>query len=290
MILIFGNIYSNINTFIDNELISGAQNTATQDSMQEISGSSALQAISAARAGGRVSIIGTVGNDLFGRNCLDIFRKEGINSSSIAKSKTGTGLEFSFSDPDNKATSIISYGANLHTHAEQIPEINLNERTLLMLSSDSDVQVINILLERAKARESRSILCLDNNNKLDASIYSSADIIVSNENIINCNSTGYIVEAINNGVYGAKLHNKEGNINNYESTPNEKIIDTKACFEVFCGFFASAIQAGLPIRRAITLASKAAQKTSEKIGIYDSIPYLGYVQDLEKEKARNINS
>ena len=288
MILIFGNIYSNINTFIDSELISGAQNTATQDSMQGISGSSVIQAISAARSGGRISMIGTVGNDLFGKNCLEIFRKEGINSASIAKSNTGTGLEFSFSDPNNVATSIVSYGANLHTHAEQIPEINLNERTLLMLSGDSDVQVINILLERAKARKSRSILCL--NNKPDASIYSSADIIISNENLVSHNSTGYIVETINNGVYGAKLYNKEGNIHNYESIPNEEIIDTKACFDVFCGFFASAIQAGLPIRRAITLASKAAQKTSEKIGIYDSIPYLGYVQDLKKEKTQNINS
>src|SRR5438046_886664 len=52
-------------------------------------GKGANQAVAAARSGGEVTFITKVGDDMFGREAIQLFEKEGINTSHI------------FSDPDN---------------------------------------------------------------------------------------------------------------------------------------------------------------------------------------------
>ncbi len=285
MIFIFGKIYSNINTVLDKKLTAGENNVTEQDSIHQISGSGAIQAISAARAGAKISLIGTVGNDIFGKNCLEILRKEGVNTSSIAKSDIGTGLEFSLSSPDNKTTYVTSDGANKQTHIGQIPKTRFNERALLMLSGNIDTNIIHKLLNNAKERNSSSILCLTNNNNIPLQTLSLANIIItSKQHIMHQNLDNYMVELIEYGVLGAKLYKNNSNICTYTPSQNTDFINenAKSCFDVFCGFFASSIQAGLPIKRSIILASKAAQKASEKSGAYDAIPYIDYIQDLER--------
>ncbi len=285
MILIFGKIYSNINAVLDNKLLAGKKNITEQNSMHDISGASAIHAISAARAGSRVSMIGTVGNDLFGKHCLEIFRRDGINCSGIAKSNTGTGIAFSFTDPSNETTYVTSIGANIHSHSGQIDKNSINNRCLLILSNDIGEQEIRTLLNLSKERNARSVLCFssDIDIEIDKDIYSLADIIITDKIMVEHNYN-YIVKTKNLGINGATLLDKKGNIYGYSPNYESNILDASSCFDIFCGFFASAIQAGIPIKRAIAFATKAAQKSSETRGGYNSVPYLGYIQNIEEEK------
>lgn len=282
MILVFGIISTQIQTNLDAPVHLGGQTIAAQDSVLGISGSSTVQAISAARGGAKVSLIGTVGNDVFGKHCLDTLRREGINTSGIGKNKTNTGLEISLKSSNNKTTKIVSRGANQHSHAGQIPEMHINERSLLLLSDDTDESTLLNLLNRTREKSGRSILCLNHAQKISNDTLTRADIIIADEKIIVQNADNYTVITKNSGISGASAYFDQEEKCNYDLKDVANTKDTNGCFDVFCGFFAACIQAGLPIKRAISFASKAALTASQKNGIYDSIPYLGHIEDIDK--------
>ncbi len=295
MILVFGHINTHIHAGLQTPLTPDSLNITACDSLFDISGSSTIQAVSAARGGAKVSLIGTVGNDIFGTHCIETLRKEGINTSGIGKSETDSGLEISLNHPDNAAMTVTSLGANKHTHAGQIPQIHLNERSLLLLSGDIDHDILLTLLERAKAQNARTMLCLQDQTDIDINTLSRADIVVTTENSAllhqKTKSENTIVITRNLGVGGAAVHGENGQDVHYEQANDaHSLVDTHGCFDVFCGFFAACVQAGLPIERSIAFASKAALAAAQKSGIYTSVPYLGYVEDMLAQDAKTATA
>ena len=285
MILVFGNINAHIYAGLDAPLKAREGNFSSQNHALELSGTSAIHAVSAARGGAKVALVATVGNDIFGKHCLETLRKEGINTSGIGQNKEDTGIEISLNEPNNDRTVIISEGANKHTHAMQIPDIHMSERSLLLLSDDTNEVSIQSLLNHAQKRNTRSVLCLSDNNKLSADTLLLADIIIANEKTVRKPKNDHVVITKNQGIDGAAAYSKKGNQYGYEFPEPIQAQDMNACYEVFCGFFAACIQAGIAIDRAIELASKASRATSQKQGLYKSIPYLGYIGDIENKSA-----
>ena len=290
MILAFGTINAHVQTYLDEKLALEAT-TQAQNSMLGISGNSAVQAISAARCGAKVSLIGTIGNDVYAEYCLDLLRKEGINTSGIAKSDTDTGLEISLVNPNRKITTTVSTGANQHNNAEQIPDIHLNERSLLLITDHTDEGTLLSLLHRIRKRDGKSILCINRTRKISPDTLSHADIIIMDENNTRdiSNKGIYALITKNSGVDGASLYTDNNQEYDYSSEDSTDVNDINGCFDVFCGFFAACIQAGLPIKRSITFACKASLTASQTNGIYNAIPYLGHIEDIDDKNAKIQN-
>lgn len=102
--------------------------TLTSSSMLTcFGGKGANQAVAAARAGGRVAMIGCVGVDDFGTRYIEALKTEGIDTSGISRSETPTGSAFIAVDEAGENSIIVNPGANhaitvadIEKHAESI--------------------------------------------------------------------------------------------------------------------------------------------------------------------------
>jgi len=76
-------------------------------------GKGANQAVAAARLGARVSMVGCVGDDLFGRQLLDGLRDEGIETTAVrVDGGAPTGVALITVDPSGHNTIVVAPGAN----------------------------------------------------------------------------------------------------------------------------------------------------------------------------------
>jgi ribokinase len=87
--------------------------TLTSSSMLTcFGGKGANQAVAAARAGGRVAMIGCVGVDDFGTRYIEALKAEGIDTSGVLRSETPTGSAFIAVDDAGENSIIVNPGAN----------------------------------------------------------------------------------------------------------------------------------------------------------------------------------
>ena len=95
--------------------------TLTSSSMLTcFGGKGANQAVAAARAGGRVAMIGCVGVDDFGSRYIEALKAEGIDTSGVLRSETPTGSAFIAVDDAGENSIIVNPGAN---HAITVADI-----------------------------------------------------------------------------------------------------------------------------------------------------------------------
>ncbi|PCK00388.1 MAG: hypothetical protein COA45_00995 [Zetaproteobacteria bacterium] len=256
-------------------------------------GNATNQAICAARSGAKVALIGTIGTDIFGKKILSTLRREGINTSGIAKSEIPTGIIHSIIDNKNQKAIISSAGANQEISPDQIPTNMLNERALILLQHDVSIDINTEVLKRARAQKAQSILCLSHESNIDGSMFDNLDIAIIAEEILPylCDKLSIPLEnfsaslakkknihciiAKNSGLSGAYATSK--NSKHYEQgiTDNTFSVNHTETFNSFCGTFTACIQAGLNLPRAMQYATSAASLTSQS----DTFPYLGDIEE-----------
>lgn len=282
MILVYGNINISINMQVSSPIEAGKANTAEQNSTIDIAGHAPLKAISAARCGAKVALISTIGEDLLGKYCLNLLRKDGVQTSRIIKVDTQTGVSISLSD-NTKITT-----ATYDNIKEIYSDNHINERSLVMLSGSehNNDHMVN-LLKKVKDKNAKSMICISSDNPVSPETLELVDIVVVDESVKNSHpqieelSDIYLISTKDFGASGSSANDKRGESHSSEDIDlNDSITDINGCFEVFCGFIAACIQSGLPLNRALTLASKAAHHAGQTDGAYAAIPHLGYLEDI----------
>lgn len=95
-------------------------------------GKGANQAVAASRLGSDVLMVTKVGNDLFGQNTIENFKKNGIRADAVEIGTKTSGVAPIFVDPNGKNRILIIQGANdelqpetLETYREQISKAKL---------------------------------------------------------------------------------------------------------------------------------------------------------------------
>lgn len=123
-------------------------------------GKGANQAVAAARAGGRVTMIGCVGRDDFGRLCLEALQAEGIDTSGISRADVPTGSAFLAVDGAGENLIIVNPGAN-HAIAEADIEREagvIRAADALVLQLECPLPVVRRAAEIARAAGVRVLL------------------------------------------------------------------------------------------------------------------------------------
>jgi ribokinase len=96
--------------------------------MQTFGGKGANQAVAAARAGGDVTFVTCLGDDAYAQMCIDNFRRDGIDTSSIVRRKNAqTGVALVMFDEQGRNYLAIASGAN---HAMTSVDIELAESVI----------------------------------------------------------------------------------------------------------------------------------------------------------------
>jgi ribokinase len=259
-------------------------------------GKGANQAVAAARLGSDVTMLGCVGDDLYGKNLIDNLISENVSVDNIrVTSKTTTGIaHIVLAEKDNSI--IVVPGANYIVDCQYIDQI-----AHIIKSSDMVLTQLEIPLESVVYL---SKLCKDNNipfllnpapavplpiELINNATYitpneSEAKVILRGENDLEEMMRKYpnklILTLGENGVSffdGEKIVK----VPSIEVT----VVDTTGAGDTFNGGFACGLCKGLNIKDSIAFANTAAGLSITKLGAQSGMPMLLEVM----EKMGNIN-
>jgi len=261
--------------------------------MMNSGGKGANQAISIARMGGSVSFITKTGNDLFGRQSLELYRSEGIMSDYVfSDSDNPSGVGLIMVDSSGEKYISIAQGAIKTLSIEEIEKARTeieNAAILLMeleipmetaeyvagIASKSGVTVILNpspvqLISQKLLRQVRIIIP----NKAEAGLLtgiSITDWASARKAADSIHEKGVETVIITLGARGALIKDK----GQYYEIPAEKVesVDTTAAGDTFCGTLCVGLTEGMSIVEAAKMANKAASITVTRKGVQDAIPY-----------------
>jgi len=261
--------------------------------MMNPGGKGANQAVTAARMGGNVTFISKTGNDIFGRQSVELYNTEGIRTNYIFSDQNNpSGVALISVDAQGENSILVASGANGTLSIEDIEKARHEIETadFLLMQLEVPIETVEYAAEIAFRKDVKVILnpapaqFLSNTllqhlyiitpNKSEAEILSGIRVNdwdsarVAAEHI---SKKGIQIVIITLGALGALV--KEGD--KYYQIDTEKVdaVDTTAAGDTFNGTLCVALSEGQSIVDAVKMACRASAITVTRIGAQSSIPY-----------------
>ncbi len=266
-------------------------------------GKGANQAVAAARQGGNVVFISKTGNDVFGKQSIELYKSEGINTDFIfSDPKLPSGVALIMVDAHGENCIAVASGANGSLIAADIEkakaEIESADYVLMQLeipietveyaAKMASAKGIPVILNPAPARtlsdQLLKCLYLVTPNETEAEILSGIkvydwDSAQQAANVISTKGVDNVV--ITMGSKGAFVKEKD----QYHIVESTKVIavDTTAAGDSFSGSLCVGLSEGKTILEAVKSAAKVAALTVTRMGAQSSIPYKNELSLLESK-------
>lgn len=251
-------------------------------------GKGANQAVAVARLGGRVKMIGKVGNDQFGEALLKAVTQAGVDTTYINKDEDSpTGVAFITVDDRGKNTIVVASGANAHLSPEEIEAAQdaFDGASILLLQLECPLIAVERAIEIAKAREMQIVLNPAPAQLLDANLLQQVDYLLPNQVELALLAGQETTEAAINvlqrlgvkelvvtlGEEGALVVDEGGTF--HVPAFQVPVVDTTAAGDAFAGAFAVALGEGLSIREAAIWGNAAGALTVTRAGAQPSLPW-----------------
>jgi len=272
-------------------------------------GKGANQAVAAARGGGDVVFIASVGNDSYGDESVKGYKLDNINTENIKICKgipSGIAM-ITISDSGENAITVAS-GANAELKPEDLDEAEeaFHEADYLLVQLETPMDTVQKAVELSSEFETKVILNPAPAADLPSEIVSHIDIITPNETEAE-RLTGLKVSGEKDAVKAAEaLHNRgvstviitlgsKGALLSDRITGVVKkipgfvveAVDTTAAGDVFNGQLAVALAEGLSLEDAISQAHAAAALSVQKLGAQSSIPRREETDYFLEESLKN---
>ncbi len=256
-------------------------------------GKGANQAVAASRLGGSVTFICKTGNDIFGKQSADLFKKEGIDTSCIFDDpEEPSGVALINVDDKGENCIAVASGANAFLTVEDIMlaahciekadiilvQLEIPIETVAYISSIAASLGKKILLNPAPAYTLSDELLKDVSiitpNETEAFMLTGikvTDELTARDAAISLHDKGIATVIITLGAKGALVLHE--NIFNLVKVPEVKAIDTTAAGDVFNGALAVALSENKTMIDAVEFACKAASISVTRMGAQASAPY-----------------
>lgn len=255
-------------------------------------GKGANQAVATARLGGNTTFISKVGSDVFGKQSVQLFNNEGIDTSGIlSDNTTPSGVALITVDDLGENAIVVASGANANLTPQDVEVAlrKIKDVTLFLLQLEIPMSTVQYAVEYASAKGIKIIINPAPVNDFISSLFPLIDILTPNRYEAE-QLTGVTVTDFNSAKAAAKLlqgkgvktvvitlgskgavllHNNEFNI---VPAVNCKAIDTTAAGDVFNGALSVAIAEGREMLPAVEFACKAAAISVTRMGAQSSIP------------------
>lgn len=266
--------------------------------MMNPGGKGANQAVAAARLGGDIAFITKVGNDLFGKQSVEGYEKENIDTKYIFSDPNNpSGVALIMVDSKAENCIAVASGANgtlLKKEVDESREVIENAEILLM-QLEVPYETVAYAAEMANKAGVKVILNPAPAIKLPDDIYPNLHMITPNTteaeilsgvkvtdwdsakkaaDVIAAKGANIVIITL--GSLGA-LIKKDGE---YIEVPIEvkvKAVDTTAAGDTFCGALVVAMSEGMELHEAVRFANRAAGLSVTKPGAQMSIPYRNEV-------------
>ena len=264
-------------------------------------GKGANQAVAAARAGAEVTFISCVGDDQYGYQSIENYKKEGIDTSYIKIEKGAhSGIALITVSQDGENSIAVAPGANNDLAPEDIEKYKeaFTDAKLILVQLEIPMSTVEAVIDLANSMKIPLML----NPAPGASIPSSyiekitwitpneseASILTSKNNLSGNNIEDMACELykmgagtvlITLGKNGVYLKNDEyqEKIDSYQV----KAIDTTAAGDVFNGTLAFALASEMPLIEAVDFAQRAAAISVTRMGAQPSAPFSKEINDFK---------
>lgn len=256
-------------------------------------GKGANQAVAAARLGGKVSFISKTGNDVFGKQSVELYNTEGINTNYIFSDENSpSGIALITVDSHGENCIVVASGANALLSPKDIESARAEIETgdLVLMQLEIPIETVEYAAELANKKNIKVILNPAPARALSDKLIKSLYIITPNESEAEILS-GIKVKDWESAKKAAKvIHAKGANIvvitlgskgsliyenDEYHHVEACKVeaVDTTAAGDTFSGTLCVGLSEGKSIIDAVKLATNACAVTVTRMGAQSAIPY-----------------
>jgi ribokinase len=252
-------------------------------------GKGANQAVAAARLGAEVSMVGCVGDDVYGEIILENLKKNHVNTQyvePVTGSASGTA-HITLSEGDNSI--IVVKGANDFITPEYVQKAKkvIEESDIVMVQQEIPEETVEYLADLCNTLQKRLLLNPAPARKLSEDVIQQASFLTPNEHEFEILFNGRDrTEVLTE--YPNKLFITEGkNGVRYFDGHEEKVVpsfeveavDTTGAGDTFNAAFAVAVAEGKSFDESLLFANRAASISVTKLGAQGGMP-----QRLEVER------
>ena len=269
-------------------------------------GKGANQAVAAARAGGNVTFIARVGNDLFGRRAVQGFRRDGLSVKFVTRDPSAaSGVALIIVDSRGENCITVAPGANAKLSTADIRRAGriIAAADVLLLQLEVPIETVSlaaaiaakhgvpVILNPAPARALPDKLLKNvtflTPNKTEAEIFVGRKIKSDSDIAKAAGRLRQKAQAvvITLGARGSYVASADG----VKFIPAFKVkaVDTTAAGDVFSGALAVALAEGNPPAKAARFASAAAALSITRLGAQPSAPFRAEVEKLLAKQSRS---
>ena len=258
-----------------------------------LGGKGANQAVAAARAGGEVSFICAVGDDVFGKNALEDYRDEGINVDAAKVVKdAASGVALITVNDEGENEIVVASGTNAKLSPIYVSEVmeEMDNDGMFLTQLETPIETIEFLARYSKLTGQPLIINPAPAQELSSAILDGLFLITPNETEARIltgievdddhsmkRAAGALLDKgvqnviITLGSRGAFFMNREERF----LTPSHQVkaLDTTAAGDVFNGVLTVCLSQDMEWKESIAYANKAAALSVTKMGAQGSAPY-----------------
>ena len=269
-------------------------------------GKGANQAVAAARAGGDVTFLARIGDDMFGQKAKEGFIKDNINTDYILTDENEpSGVALICVDEDGENIIAVAGGANSKLSPEDIQKQSevISSADILVGQLETPLDTIHKAFSIASAGGVKTILNPAPAQELSDDLLACVSILTPNESEAEL-LTGIKVDSeadaakaadvlmgkgietvlLTMGSRGAYIATAE--FKELISGFKVKAVDATAAGDVFNGALAVAIAQNKPLRGAVSFANAAAALSVTKLGAQPSAPTKDQIDKFLKAQAK----
>jgi ribokinase len=236
------------------------------------------QAVTAARMGADVTMVGCVGADADGNQLLQALHDEGIDFGYVRRSELPTGRAHITVDGDGRNSIVVVPGANA---AASFPSPALEGANFLLVQLECPLDVVTAAMASARAAGVVTMLNPAPARPLTTEFLALADFLVANETEAdNLGEVAYEGIAIITGGERGALVLAPGREPRRVAPVTVSAVDTTGAGDAFCGCLAAGLAEGRKLSDALRRAAAAGAHAVTVHGAFASLPSVADVERL----------